>query len=54
MWNTTQRDPLLAAQSVHGAMSQSWAHGTPDHEPPAQARPLLAPYRRHTVATGQG
>jgi hypothetical protein len=54
MWNLTQRDPGLASQGVAGAISQTWAAGVPDHEPPAQVRPLLAPYRRHTVATDQG
>src|SRR5216683_7659936 len=40
-WNTTQRDPQLAAQALKGSSSQTWAHGVPDHEPPTQIRPLL-------------
>jgi hypothetical protein len=51
-WNLTQRDPALAAQSVPGAVAQRWAD---DHAgPPADVRALLAPYRRHSVATNQG
>jgi hypothetical protein len=54
LYNLTTRDPGLAAQTTSGVQAQSWGHGTPDHEVPAQLRPLLAPYRRHTVATDQG
>jgi hypothetical protein len=53
-WNLTQRDPALASQAVAGSASQSWSHGVADHEPPAQVRPLLAPYRRFAVGVEQG
>jgi hypothetical protein len=51
-WNLTQRDPALAAQSVPGAVAQRWADDPAG--PPADVRALLAPYRRHSVATNQG
>jgi hypothetical protein len=53
-WNMTLRDPLLASQTIKGSGSQVWGAGVADHQPPASIRPLLAPYRRHTVATIQG
>ena len=53
-YNLTLRDPGLSLQHISGAIRQEWAPGVPDHQPPPQIRPLLAPYRRHTVATDQG
>jgi hypothetical protein len=50
----TQRDPGLEAQAVSGSLHQRWGAGLPDHEPPGSVRPLLAPYRRHTVGVNQG
>jgi hypothetical protein len=54
VWQLTQRDPMLSEQNVPGQVRQQWEHGVPDHEPPAQVRPLLAPYRRHTAGNNQG
>jgi hypothetical protein len=53
-YNLTQRDPDLAGQAISGAISQTWAPGVADHQPPPLVRALLAPYRRHTVGTNQG
>ena len=50
----TQRDPPLARFSVSGAAGQDYAPVPLDHQPPPAIRALLAPYRRHTVATDQG
>ncbi len=49
----TLRDPLLASQSVPGAVAQAWqrANGL---RPPAAVAALLAPFRRHSVASQQG
>jgi hypothetical protein len=54
-WYATQRDPALRTQHLAGT-SQSWemAVGPDVTKPPAQILPLLAPYRRHTIATNQG
>ena len=52
-YNLTLRDPAVASQAVSGAFSQTWRPDLPDHQPPPSIRPLLAPYRRHTVATDQ-
>jgi hypothetical protein len=54
LYNITTRDPLLANQTIAGVSTQAWDKGVPDHEVPAQIRPLLAPYRRHTAAMNQG
>ena len=51
-WNLTLRDPSLTTQDVSGAIRQAWPM-LPDHQPPPAIRALLAPYRRHTVATDQ-
>jgi hypothetical protein len=53
LWSAAQRDPALASQHI-GDLHLEWERGVPDHEPPAQLRPLLVPYRRHTIATDQG
>jgi hypothetical protein len=51
----TQRDPGLATQSIPGQIAQAWAPGpAPDSDrPPPRVARLLAPYRRHAVATDQ-
>jgi hypothetical protein len=52
----TLRDPGLLRQAIPGQVEQSW--GVPaagaDVEPPLRVARLLAPYRRHSVATDQG
>jgi hypothetical protein len=49
------RDPALTTQIIAGATTQKWGLAPVlDHEPPEEVRALLAPYRRHTVATDQG
>ncbi len=53
-YNLTLRDPSVASQTVSGAVGQTWRPDLPSHEPPPSIRPLLAPYRRHTIATDQG
>ncbi len=53
-YNLTLRDPSVASQAASGAFSQTWPADAPSHEPPPSIRPLLAPYRRHTIATDQG
>jgi hypothetical protein len=53
-YNVAGRDPALQSQTIAGASTYHWLGGTPDSLPPLQMRPLLAPYRRHTVATDQG
>ena len=53
-YNLTLRDPSVASQAASGAFSQTWRPDLPDHQPPPSIRSLLAPYRRHTVATDQG
>ena len=53
-YNLTLRDPALASQAVTGSISQTWAADVRDQQPPPSLRPLLAPYRRHTVASDQG
>jgi hypothetical protein len=55
LYYRTQRDPALRSQAVAGAVSQAW--GGPSitgNNPPQNILPLLKPYRRHTIATGQG
>lgn len=49
----TLRDPQLASQNVPAAVNQVFK---PDDyaRPPARVAALLAPFRRHTVATNQG
>jgi hypothetical protein len=50
----TTRDPSLLAQAVAGAVNLKWGlRPVLDHEPPDEIRALLAPYRRHTMATNQ-
>jgi hypothetical protein len=53
-YDLTQRDPSLSHQAVSGAATQVWTTAAADHQPPPPIRSLLAPYRRHTVATNQG
>jgi hypothetical protein len=55
LWYATQRDPALREQTVAG-IRQTWdsATGSDISKPPAQIVALLAPYRRHTLATDQG
>jgi hypothetical protein len=49
------RDIQLVNQVPSGGTAQGWAPINPTApEPPAYVATLLAPYRRHTVATGQG
>ncbi len=51
----TQRDPSLSAQTIHGAVTQSWAADRSiGKEPPPTVAALLAPYRRFTAGTNQG
>jgi hypothetical protein len=51
----TFRNPNLASQSIPGAISQTWLNpGATGLQPPASVAQLLAPYRRHTIATNQG
>jgi hypothetical protein len=51
----TTRDPGLTVQIIAGALTQKWdLRPVLDHEPPEEVRTLLAPYRRHAVATNQG
>jgi hypothetical protein len=45
-----QRDPQLRSQVLPGSINQSWDFG----DPTVDIRRLLMPYRRVTVATGQG
>jgi hypothetical protein len=50
----TTRDPSLLGQAIAGAANLKWGlRPILDHEPPEEIRALLAPYRRHTVATDQ-
>jgi hypothetical protein len=49
----TQRDPLLSSQNIPGQIAQSWGQSSTMDEPPARVQQLLAPYRRHSVATAQ-
>jgi hypothetical protein len=53
LYYITQRDPALSAQSTSGVMSR-WDRPGTLAEPPVNVRTLLAPYRRHTIATNQG
>ena len=46
----TQRDPQMAHFALPGSVNQSWQTG----KPTADIKELLAPFRRHTVATWQG
>jgi hypothetical protein len=55
LWNRTQRDPSLRTQAIPGAISQTWAGSNiAGSKPPQNILPLLALYRRHTIATDQG
>jgi hypothetical protein len=55
LWFLSQRDPQLVTQSAAGGTTSSWMPPVPmTPEPPALVRVLLAPYRRHTIATDQG
>jgi hypothetical protein len=54
IYYVTTRDPALSVQTVAGASTQRWLGPVLDPQPPEEIRSLLAPYRRHTVATGQG
>jgi hypothetical protein len=50
----TQRDPGLQSQRLAG-VGQSWARDAAvGEQPPQNILPLLAPYRRYTVAANQG
>jgi hypothetical protein len=52
----TLRDPALVTQVISGSTSTGWRPpaGQQLGYPPDDVRALLAPYRRHTVATNQG
>jgi hypothetical protein len=54
-YDLTLRAPTLTRQNVPGQISQAWPNpaGT-GLAPPHVVAKLLAPYRRHTVATDQG
>jgi hypothetical protein len=54
LYYLTLRDPELAAQSISGSLTQRWADRQVGLKPPAKVATLLAPYRRHTIATNQG
>src|SRR5262249_54353897 len=59
LWFATQRDPALrssaSAPSGGTATSSVWTDGAAaTADPPLQVQQLLAPYRRHTVATDPG
>jgi hypothetical protein len=47
------RDPALASQAIPGQITQAWLTPADPQNPPARVARLLAPYRRHSVATGQ-
>jgi hypothetical protein len=49
----TQRDPSVTTQNIPGQISQTWGQAASGMEPPLRVQQLLAPYRRHTVATDQ-
>jgi hypothetical protein len=51
-WYQTQRDPQLI-HTVTSTGGSGWV-AFPNRQPPAQVAALLAPYRRYTVAAGQG
>jgi hypothetical protein len=55
LYYSTLRDPALARQALSGEVLQQWQ---PDVraglKPPPKIAALLAPYRRHTIATDQG
>jgi hypothetical protein len=55
MYFLTTRDPLLMHQVPSGGTAVGWAppSGQTPEQPPDNVRTLLAPYRRHTVATNQ-
>jgi hypothetical protein len=55
LWYNTQRDPSLQALAVSGAITQTWQPNNPNDVgmPPQNILPLLKPYRRYVVATGQ-
>jgi hypothetical protein len=53
MYAVTTRDPALVSQAIAGSLSQNWGPAAADDQPPAAVRALLAPYRRHTVASNQ-
>jgi hypothetical protein len=54
VWNATLRDPALSHLAVSGSITQAWSEVfSSGREPPPQVAALLAPYRRHTVATEQ-
>jgi hypothetical protein len=51
----TQRDPSLLHQVPPSGTTSGWGPAAePLMSPPADVQALLAPYRRHTVATNQG
>lgn len=55
LYYLTLRDPALRTQAVSGALNQSWeGPAASGSRPPPNIVTLLAPYRRHTVATNQG
>jgi hypothetical protein len=55
MYFMTTRDPLLMHQVPSGGTAVGWAppSGKTPEQPPDNVRVLLAPYRRHHVATNQ-
>jgi hypothetical protein len=55
LWYATQRDPEVQSQEISGATTQTWRPNQPLDvgRPPQAILPLLQPYRRFTVATGQ-
>jgi hypothetical protein len=53
LWGLAQRDPLLTGQSAGGA-AMRWDVAALAKGPPPVAQILLAPYRRHSIATNQG
>jgi hypothetical protein len=56
LYYQTLRDPQVTSQEVVGAARQAWRPPAPVAalRPPGNVGRLLAPYRRHTVATDQG
>jgi hypothetical protein len=48
-----QRDPTLVAQAIPSQISQTFEQQVTGL-PPNKVRALLAPWKRHTIATNQG
>ncbi len=55
LWWRTKRDPALVMSAPNSGTAQAWnRQESALFGPPAHIAALLAPYRRHTVATDQG